>query len=390
MPKFYDHAGNLQDVQLDVSVYREAADAKMSVPQYINTKYPTDAKKYGTAFEQFMASESLFLRADKNFGIKPPTMKEVFDGRPQINAGAITREAQPASRILFPAVFLEYVENALPLDVNSYLSQFEKMIALTDTVNGSRLEQPVLNYSKPEAARSQGISQLSLPQSMLSITVSDVARSIPTFSLGLEISNEALQASSLDLVSLALRRQREIELISRAEGYITAWHDGDTDMLGMAALPVVNADVHDTSIAATGVLTHLAWVKWLRTNFRRRHIDYVMCDLATALAIENRTGKPTIATDDPKSPRINPLAEVMNPQWQNVKIFLLEDGTIPANHIMGIDSRYAVRRVRNAQADYAAVEQFVLRKSQAMRFDFGEITYRQFDDAFEVMALINT
>jgi hypothetical protein len=52
---------------------------------------------------------------------------------------------------------------------------------------------------------------------------------------------------------------------------------------------------------------------------------------------------------------------------------------------VGLDSRYAIIRARNVAADYAAVEEFVLRRAKAMRFDFGEVVYRFFDSAYEVM-----
>jgi hypothetical protein len=102
------------------------------------------------------------------------------------------------------------------------------------------------------------------------------------------------------------------------------------------------------------------------------------------MAIENRTGRPNVQTDDPKSPRINSLMELINPLWPSkVKLFLTLDSSWPAATIMGLDSRYAVRRVRNLLADYTAIESFVLRRAQAMRFDFGEKVERLFDEAFD-------
>lgn len=383
--KFFDETGSIQEAVLDVTDYKAAADAGMSVPQYINKKYKTDSAKFGTAFDQIVASEGLFVRKNAEFGIRPPTMADVFAGKAEMQAGVITRDAAPASRIIFPAVFLEAVEDRLKADTKSYTAQWDKMIAISDSINGPRFEQPLLNYSNPAAAVSQGISQLALPASMLSITVSDVARKIPTFALGLEVSYEALASSTLDLVTMGVARQAEVERASRVDGYIQALVSGDADM-GTIALVAKTQTALDAAPVG-GAMTHKAWVKWLRTNWRKRHIDTVMCDLATAIKIENRTGKPVIVGDNPNSKRINPNAEVMNPQWQDVNIFLLEDGVIAADNIVGIDSRYAIRRVRNSQADYQAVEEFVLRKSRAMRFDFGEICYRMFDEAFDQFSI---
>lgn len=387
MAKFIDLNGATQDVTLDVSIYQEASANHMTVPQLINTKYETDSEKYGTAFEQFAAESGLFMHSDNRYAIRPPSMEDVLNGAATMNAGVIVRDANPASRIIFPAVFLEAIENKLKVDTGSYVAQFDSLIAINDSIIGPRFEQPILNYSGPEAGRSKVISQLSEPNVMLGITVSDVARKIPTFSIGLQISDEALAATSLDFVSMALARQAEVERAARVDEYISAFLNGDVDN-NTAALSSVTATSLDSTIAsAAGVLSHKAWIKWLRVNFRKRHIDWVICDLNAALAIENRTGRPVITNDDPNSPRINATAQVSNPAWQNVQIFLVEDGVVPANTIIGLDSRYAIRRVRNSQADYAAVEQFVLRKAQAMRYDFGEIAYRMFDEAWTVLTL---
>lgn len=381
--KYKDESGANQEVSLGVQVYKEAADAGMSLPAYLAQKFPTDSAKYGTTFEQFLASQGLFVRADRSFGLRPPTMGEILNGAAVMQAGTIVRDASPASRIMFPAVIIEAVESALRSDTAGYVALFNKMIAIDYSIAGPKYEQPVLNYSKPEAARSQGISQLALPASMLSITVSDVARKIPTMSLGMEISQEALQATSLDLVALAVTRQAEVERAARIDEYIQGVVAGDADMGSSALALTTHTDLDAAPVS--GAMTHKAWVTFLRTNWRKRHIDWVMCDLATALKIENRTGKPNVQTDDSKSPRISPLAEVVNPAWQNVNIFLLEDDVVAADKILAIDSRYALARARNVQAEYTAVEEFVLRKSKALRFDFGEIVYRLFDEACGVL-----
>lgn len=384
---FTDADGARQEVDLDVTVYREAAENNMSVPQFLNLKFPTQPETHGTAFEQFMASCGLFVRADNTYGIKPPSMKEIFEGAAQMQAGGlITREAAPASRILFPSVVLEAVENKLRDNTTGYVALFDSLVSRTDTINGHKFDQPVLDFSGPEGARMKPIAQGATPHTMLTIKASDVSRRIPTYSLGMEITKEAQAASSLDLVTMALTRQAEIERAAIVDEAIKAMYAGDADA-GYGALSAVKANTFDTSINAAGSLTHKAWVKWLRKGWRHRQIDWVFCDLDTALIIENRTGKPTNQNDDPNSPRIDALSSVANPAWQGVKIFLLEDGLLPANTILGIDSRYAIWKVQSSAADYSAVEEFVLRKTMALRFDMGYQYYRQFDQAFEVLSL---
>ena len=75
----------------------------------------------------------------------------------------------------------------------------------------------------------------------------------------------------------------------------------------------------------------------------------------------------------------------------NLNYFVTEDSSgWPANTLMGLDSRYAIHRIRNSAAAYSAVEEFVLRRAKALRFDFSEIAYRMFDDAFDVLSLTTT
>ena len=384
---FIDENGAQQELGLETTMYKAAHDNNMTVPQYINRQYPTHAEKYGTTFEQLCASAGLFMHRDKNFGIRPPTVAEVLNGTGiTMTAGSVIHDANPASRILFPAVILEMIENKLQVDRTSAPMIFDSLVAIEDSVSGDKVEQPVIEFSRPEAARMQGIAQLALPAAMLTITVADVSRRIPTVALGMEISDEAQRATTLDLVSLAVGRQAAVERAEQVDTYIAAFLNGDVDV-GQSALSQVTAQTLDSTNDAAGELSHLAWIKFLYRNFQSRTIDWVICDLAAAMAIEGRTGKPVITTDDPNSPRIDALSRIVNPGWQDVKIFLVKDGVIPANTIMGLDSRYAIRRIRNAEAQYQAVEQFVLRRGTALRFDFGEIAYRMYDDAFDVLSL---
>ena len=104
------------------------------------------------------------------------------------------------------------------------------------------------------------------------------------------------------------------------------------------------------------------------------------------MAIEGRAGKPIVTGDNPNSPRIDTLFTVINPTWPtNVKIFLSNDPSWPAKTIMGIDGRYGVHRVKSLTAEYSAIEEFALKRSKALRIDKGEIVYRLFDEAFEVL-----
>lgn len=386
---YRDAKGDNQPVDLSISMYQRAADANQSLPQYLATTYPTNAEKYGSAFEQLLEQSNIFVRGDREHGIRSSTIEQVLS--PKEGASAITKEGVPASRILFPAVILSVIEDKLQVDLQSNINGFNQLVAVDDSINSDRYERPVLNFSNPEKARSAPVAQLALPPSMLTITASDKSMRIPTYGIGLEISEQAQRSTTLDLVGLAVARQGAVEANERAEDNILSLLQGDTDV-GMAALSSIAGKVVAASsldAASTGgKLTHKAWIKWLVRNVNKRKISHVVTDLDGAMAIEAREGKPVITGDNPNSPRIDTLMSVANPLWNpQVKVWITTDPNWPAGTIMGLDTRYGVHRVRSLTAAYSAIEAFALKRSTALRIDSGEMIYRLFDEAFEVLTL---
>lgn len=392
MPTFIDQSGGRQQVELNVHMYRQAADVGLTLPQWLARQYPEADTKQGSVFEQLLASEGIVVKANREFGFRPSTMKEIVDG-PSIGANTIVKESAPASRILFPAIALQMVEDKLQSTLTMTANAFESMIAFDETINGDRYEQPVVNFDKPSLARHQGVAQLAQPPSMLLLTVSDKAYKLPTFSLGMEISDQALRAMPLDFVAMSLARQAAVERNERAQNYVLQLLNGDVDN-NDGSLASLSLSVTTTSLdsAATGgVITHKAWMKYLMLNGTKRSITHIVTDFDTAMKVETRTGKPVITNDDSQTSRIDTQFSLMNPTWaKNPQLFLADSAGIsawPASTIMGLDKSWAIRRVRSLTADFQGIESYVLRRSQAMRFDFGEHVNRMYPEAFQVMTV---
>ena len=147
----------------------------------------------------------------------------------------------------------------------------------------------------------------------------------------------------------------------------------------------------DATIAnAAGVLSQRAWVKWLRKNWRKRNIDWVVCDIDTYLSIQNRSGRPTRNDEATTDERLNTVPRVALPGIPgNVNVFITEDPTFGTNTIVGLDSSKAMRRIVYAAAEYQAIEEYVMRKSTAMRMDASErIESAGYPEAFSVMTLV--
>lgn len=125
---------------------------------------------------------------------------------------------------------------------------------------------------------------------------------------------------------------------------------------------------------------------WLNSNGKKRRIDWVVTDILGALAIQNRSGRPVITADNGTSVRINTNERVANPTWNDeVNVFITDDSNWPAGTVLGIDSRYAIQRVTSSNASYSAIEAFATTRSSIMRFDYGTISRRLYNDAHEVL-----
>lgn len=382
-------AGENQAVDATVGMYRDAAAANQSLPQYLATKYPTNAAKDGTAFEQLLEQSGVFIKGNKEFGLRPSTLEDVLSPK---EASTITRDGVPTSRWLFPAVMLQVIEDKLARNYEINPAGLTSLIAVDESIQGERWERPVLNFSKPEGARSAAVAQLALPNSMLSITSSDRAQKIPSWGIGLEISEQAQKSTTMDLVGMAVARQAQVEGNERANASILSLLNGDIDYgtvaLSTIAGKVVKASAYDATIVASGVLTLKAWMKWLVANSIYRTITHVVTDFDTAMVLDKLLNGSNNSTNGPM-PTIVSKVSVMNTNWpSNVQIFVSNDVNWPANTIMGIDKTAAIHRVTSLTAAYSAIENFTMKRSTMMRIDKGDMTYRLFDEAFEVLTLI--
>lgn len=391
MAAYIDQSGATQQLSIAPSIFREAAERSLSVRQMINIDHPVQAGA-PSAWDQVCASEGMFVTGNQDYGIAPATMNAILNGATKVEASSIVKDSTPVSRILFPAYTLSVLEDKLRASDYGILGMFNGAAAVVDTIPHDRFERPFLNFDKPEAARSRPIAQLSEPTSVLTITSSDKSYRITGTSLGMEISDQAVRSTSLNLVTLGLQRQAEIEMQEKVEGYMLAFLNGDTD-LEMAALSTVSGAVttaqsFDSSITAAGVLTQKAWVKFLFNNSRKRKITHVICNLDAAQALENRTGRPNVQGDNATSKRIDTREMIANPMIPDeVTVLVSMDPNFPANTLLCFDKTYGYHVVNSSILNYEAAESYAMRRSTKYRMDTGTIAYRLFDQAWSVMSL---
>lgn len=388
MPKllFTDSSDKRVEAEVGINDYKAAGKANQSLTQYYAAKYPTESGK-PSAFTQFCAAAGIRVRPDLETGMPATSMAEILDGTAAKQVGTVLRpdgsdRGGTAGRLLYPEVMLQLIHSNLHDSKEDYLKPWESAIALRTTVSSPRIDQPTIDVTAPENSKAQPIGQLAEPAVMVSITLSERAYTIPTKSIGLQIADQALEATTLDLVGIALSSQARGERIRRIEEDMGNIINGDTDF-GINAVSFVNASTLDTDIPGTYGFTQRAWVKYLRSNYQTTTITHLLCDIDTALEIEGRNGRPTVFNDtSSQSNLFDAMYSIENMGLPVPKILLLPTSIVGADQIVGFDSKYALHEITNVTASYSAIEEFVLRRSVAMRFDFGIALFKLYDEAF--------
>ena len=390
--KIYDAKGAQHTLTMNENAMRDmrAEDGLNAVPldKFFENQI-VKATGDVTAVPDGKAHPTVLNQIAAQMGVNPrSTLKEVMSGG--VHAASTGGDASITGRLLVTAMLLPVIENQMREDRSGYAAMLRQHAALNINLPGTRWDRPILDFKRPENSRPQPVAELAEPVRMLTIKSSQKSSALLGEAIGIEFSDQALQNSTIDFISLSMRRQAEESANEVAMAHILSLLNGDVDV-GMPALASVvrgGAAVASTldSAAGSGKLTQTAWVKWLWRNNLRRTITTVVTDFDGALAIENRLGRPTVQSDDAKSKRIDVLTNVVNPNWPNqVDIIITQDPNWPSNTIVGFDKAYGYSMVSSAALNYSAMESLAIRRSTKLRIDSASAVDRFMNDAWDIL-----
>lgn len=409
--KYRDSSGNVKTGYMALDDYRIASDNNMRASAVVNARHSDADPQYGTAFEQGMKYLGIFPKDDPRYGVSATRIKDIMDGTctsklsgyQLASGGSIVSPkapiggGTPASRLFFPEVILGFIQEELQADYGAEESAWNSMFAMNSSITSSVWTQPVINTTAPQSQDMRPIGQNQLPTNMISITASQTSKALGEIAIGLQMSDQAMRDATIDLVSIIVKEQ------TMGQRMRMLWHDLNQVITGnisageSALTPVSFKTAYDSTAAATKI-THAGYLAMLWDATRVYSWNMMFGPLASYMAIEQRVGRPlqfdpataTYNTGNEGTYGLNPgNPRLINFTTANPSYLIVPDGVVPANQLVMLDTRYALAKVTNVAANYAATEQQILQRSTSWIWTMSEFVYRFRDDAIKVIDFSN-
>lgn len=373
--------GTKKEAQVGLQEYQQASRAGMNLNQFLQAKYQDADPKVGTVFQQFAAAMGYNLNPMAKF---KNTAAEILEGK-GIIAGAVTapdgQDRSIAGRLLMPEIVLGMQEQFLPQDTMPLRNALMSKVAIRTNVNSKTYYRPVVDSDTNRDFEQRVISQGATPDLLVKIATSERGYTIPTTSFGVEITDEAMASSTLDQIGMMLRSARRSIDNKSVYRWISRIVNGDAQY-GITGLTPVNLSSFDGAITGDEV-TQTAWLKALMDGQEYWEADTMLATKDSYLAIENRGQRPTVSDDTGRDNRLNAGMNLMNVSLDTIDTILVnQDSALGgAGNFLLFDSQQSLEYVQNVSASYEAVERYVMRKMEQMRFDMAEEMFRFRDDA---------
>lgn len=398
---YIDKNGAQQQVDVTAEeLFQGPLKANLTPAAYLNRKFSDADMSIGPAFKQMQAGLGICSPGSDNpYGLASVFMANLLDGTGGFGANTQqnTSPFGTSSRAFTIISVIDAIESAMAKDRTTDANNFYSMVANRLAIATEHFEQPVVDYNTvggPEAAKAQRAVQGANPPKTAFFKTADRIRRLGSWTIGMEWTQQALRATTLDFVTMTMARYLQVERDERAYRYISDLFTGNGDLV-VGAVPSVTSTAMNGA-ATAGVMTHKAWLTWLARNRKYRTITHVVCSLATYLKVESRTGRPGLSAYDPRLPTLDPhLVSPTQTFGGNVAWIITDSaadgGPVPDNTIYGVDASSAITLVSNSNAAYSAVESFAMKKTEAMRMDWSEEVFRTFGDvdlrSFDVMVI---
>lgn len=357
-------------IKPNLAMYEQAHKHNLTLSGYLERLDPSKPGDESTAFERQLALHDIRVQSNPKHGLYADTFEKFF--------------VTDSTRSLFP----EYINNVArwaalwseddPYDINLIVSN---SIGLNE--NGFR----AMYVSDSEAGYREGESSEKGSFPRITITWSERLASMKKYGLQIDWSYEFARRARIDVVRPVIERAVGVRNRDVFRDGLDLILNGDGTTMSPAATSET-AVTYDTTIAANGSITYLAWLKWLY-GFRPYVPDVVITtfDVAYKIMTMTRANVDTLALRESLAQNFKGTVAGVRGFTANPTILVVDDDDLTANYIIGLDSRYALQRFFEIGSDLTETRRIIENQFERIILSRWEGLAKVFPAASKVLTL---
>lgn len=364
-----------EEVVLSKDMYAEAADAKLTLSQYLERIQPSKEGDTLDAFERQLKRFGIVTKPIPEKGIYASTIEQFLKASEQYEDNQPLQTGVPASTILFPE-FISRVARMALIENQDY--NVENVLATTRVINATTFKELWIDM-QPGQNTQPDLEDFEMSRvgefgtfPRVKIAWAESAKSVYKRGVQVDMSYEFQREASIDILTIVISRI----MLSQARSLFTKAID-----TAFNGAPVVETNTLDA--AAVGKITYEAWLKWTGSFGVYSPSTYYM-SLDTAIEVIMME-KPDI---DPVSLMaalnrgpVSQSIQVSRGLWKNVTIFPMLDGSIPDNYILTFDKEYAMERIIQAGTDMKETERIITQQFDSVVISIADEISLIFEDS---------
>ncbi len=356
-----------KEIKVDLALVEEAKKKNYTVSEYLEQldpsyKYDNELGKL-TAIERQFVKYGIYTKSGEGYRA---TKLSVFND-------------DTTHRILFAEYVINQARVKPFFDADKY--NIEALLALTRYVDSNSVRQLKIDLSSLEdGAKSKVAPAAEIPT--VSVDWSEESVSLSKAGVAIEFSYEFMRRASLDLVSLVLSAINVFDRKKTFNYLVGLFVNGAT---------TENVGAYDSSLAVGDYISYEAYLKWLN-SFGIYTPNVVLADINSAIKLVTMQ-RPNIAPADVLTLLLEAKADnrpyIVNGGniAKSPAIYIVDDGVLPADTIVGADTRFCFERVIEVGSDLNEYTKFIKKQTEVFTATVNEGFVPVFTDARKALVI---
>jgi len=373
----YKVVSDPNEVELDKSMYAEAAANKMTFSQLLERVNPSKPGETLDAYERQLKRYGIVTKSQPEKGIYASTVEQFLKAAERYENNQPLQTGVPPSSILFPE-FISRVARTSLLANQDY--DVNNLLASTRVINGTTFKELWIDMTPGQGAEQPDDTKYEMGRvgefgtfPRVQITWSETAKSVYKRGVQIDMSYEFQREATMDILSIVISRI----MLSQSHSLFKKALD-----IAFNGAPVVETSSLDSS-STGGKLTYEAWLKWT-ASFGVYGPDTYYMSLDTAVKVimmEKPDIDPVALMASLNRGPVSQSIQVARGLWKNVTIFPMTDGSLPDDYILTFDKEYTLERIIQAGTDIQESERIITQQFESVVISIADEISLIFDDS---------